>query len=87
MVGGWRSFSSEKLSEAHRPTGTVKLSVDERPNMNDVRKPNLSCKALQNWSARHAFPGLVGLGAVKRSNVVTGLYAWGQGAFAASFCA
>ncbi|MFL9937508.1 hypothetical protein P0D88_53535, partial [Paraburkholderia sp. RL18-103-BIB-C] len=62
MVDGWRSFSSEKLSEAHRPMGTVKLSVDERPNMNDVRKPNLSCKAHQHWRARHAFPGLEGLG-------------------------
>jgi hypothetical protein len=43
--------------------GTVNLLADVRPNTRYVRIANLSDKALQHRSARHAFPRLDDLGA------------------------
>jgi hypothetical protein len=44
-------------------SGTVNLFADVRPNTQYLWIANLSGKALQHRSARHAFPRLEGLGA------------------------
>jgi Bacterial regulatory helix-turn-helix protein, lysR family len=54
--------SGLSLTQAGRD-GTVNLLVDARPNTQYLRIANLSGKALQHRSARHAFPRLEGLGA------------------------
>lgn len=58
--------------------GAVDLLTGVRPNRQYVRKTNLCCTALQHRSARHAFPGVEGLGAqgplFLRVGVVTAMH-------------
>jgi hypothetical protein len=60
-----RAILSSKATSStlKMPRGTVNLLADMRPNTQYVRIANLSGKALQHRSARHAFPRLEGLGA------------------------
>jgi hypothetical protein len=56
-------LESIPYSSTKRLVGIVNLLASVRPETWYVRKTNLSGRALQHCSARHAFPCLEGLGA------------------------